>query len=282
MAISPTDLTNTVNSQIGTKNSHLQDLSGQYVLLVNENQQEQTIVNTDTAKLADINSQIAALNAQKAALVDPHTESFTLGLFQGGNGTTDSSYSDAKGVELTGTELTALKSSLSKVTSANIKGDYQSVLNDLKSQGINNASLGADGKSIVFTEANGKTTKIYDANGNGGLDTEDYNFNKALTDFNKEMTSYNAKVSEIDGKVNTLQASEGPITTELNTANAQLTLIGAQINSNLSDQDSTNADLTNLTAQLNGTSAHTDPTQHVTATGDQNADNNGTRVLIPA
>ena len=359
MGISAAGLTSTqatLQSLIQTHTQTQVNLSSDYsaVLLPNQQTANDNLNNAtsnlgyDNSDIAKYSSQIASLDAQKAALVNPETQSFCLGVFQSSQGMCGMGMSmggfnnDSQTVQLSGQDLIALNiainasggnddpnnaallqtatggsspststtapststtadstastasttstsSTSTAATSTSMQNNYQAVLSNLQSQGITNAAMGSDGQSIVFTNSDGTTTKIYDANGNGGLDDGDYDFNTALTQFDAAMSAYNAKIAPINDQIS---SAEGQLTTAQSkasadsiaqaSANAQLSQASGQIQDNLQQQDSENGQVNDLQGQLTGTQTKTDPNRHVVATGDPSTtpDKNGKPKLI--
>ena len=75
------------------------------------------------------------------------------------------------------------------------------IANSLKSEGFKDVTKTADGTGIKFTNKAGKTVTVHDANGDGALNTADYNFNGALSSYKNDLKTEAASLTSIDAKI---------------------------------------------------------------------------------
>ncbi|MDD3013505.1 MAG: LysM peptidoglycan-binding domain-containing protein [Candidatus Gastranaerophilales bacterium] len=126
----------------------------------------------------------------------------------------------ALGTVDTGFDATKLNDALSNTANTSNPSDLVEVL---KAVGINATTIAVDVKDengnsingacktgIEITHADGKKTTVYDANGNGGLDTQDYDFNKSLVNFETDLAEYKNAMDNIDAIKENLEAQRAP------------------------------------------------------------------------
>lgn len=138
-----------------------------------------------------------------------------------------------KTVKLSGAELIALSTIL---TESQEKGtatatDFDDIAKQLQSTGIDAKSVvTSDGKkTIEITHADKTKTVVFDANGNGGLDTQDYNFNAALSDFKKDLEVFNGKMTAISQKIKASEDARAPHLTNLKNLKIDMTQIDGKM-----------------------------------------------------
>lgn len=137
-------------------------------------------------------------------------------------------YSSEGAIELTVEELMALKGSLATFQEGEAMDDnFADVQQALQSKLAGNGSTVTSGcengtKFIEITRADGSSTKIYDANGNGALDCKDYEFAKAIEQATQMIEEMNSKIQSItEAASNKISQIETTATNKVNELTAQ-------------------------------------------------------------
>jgi hypothetical protein len=230
-----------VNNQLAMKN---QDYLLQADLFGTTTEAENKEIQSINEFNGKINDQLVKRDALEASTKNPLNKMYNVEEFvitnQGmcGMGMGMGKFA-GKTVSLSGKELTALSDILGKnegaqassvvdqLTAAGIQAKEVDVtVKDENGKEVKNASK----KGVEITNPDGSKTVVYDANGNGGLDTQDYNFNKALKCFEKDLCDFKAQIKEIDTQVQTFKTERDPHVTELGKLTNKLDIIQAKMN----------------------------------------------------
>lgn len=138
-----------------------------------------------------------------------------------------------KTVKLSGAELIALSTILTESQEGGkaTETDFASIAKKLQDTGINAQVVKVNGKdTIEITHADNSKTTVFDANGNGGLDTQDYNFNAALNEFKNDLAEFNGKMTAISNKIKESENARAPHITNLKNLKIDMTQIESKMN----------------------------------------------------
>ena len=213
-----------VNSQLAFKNQEYMLQAELFGTVTADEEKEIGIINTYNT---DINNKLDARDKYEAAN-NPLCNTYCVEEFivtnQGmcGMGMGMGKFGSNK-IQLSGKEL----ATLSLILCENEGSQASDVVTKLKEAGIDaketavtvkdengNVVNGASktGVEISHTNKDGTVTKtvVYDANGNGGLDTQDYNFNKALTEFETDLSKFKCEINKMDTEINAVKKERDP------------------------------------------------------------------------